>query len=65
MLTASWDTCAGTPPTARKRKKTLVSHLLAVCGKTGTEADVMNLIEGLRKAGHLTIGDRDAVTYHD
>jgi hypothetical protein len=48
-----------------KRKKTLVSHLLAVSGKTATEADVMNLIEGLRQAGHLTIGDRDAVTYHD
>ena len=48
-----------------KRKKTLVSHLLAVSGKAATEADVMNLIEGLRKAGHLTIGDRDAVTYHD
>ena len=48
-----------------KRKKTLVSHLLAVSGKTATEADVMNLIEGLRQAGHLTIGDKDAVTYHD
>jgi len=48
-----------------KRKKTLVSHLLAVCGKTATEADVMNVVEGLRKAGHLTIGDKDAVTYHD
>ena len=48
-----------------KRKKTLVSHLLAVSGKTATETDVMNLIEGLRQAGHLTIGDKDAVTYHD
>ena len=48
-----------------KRKKTLVSHLLAFCGPTVTEADVVNLIERLRKAGHLTISDKDAVTYHD
>ena len=48
-----------------KRKKTLVSHLLGVCGKTATEADVMKVIEGLRSAGHITIGDRDAVTYRD
>jgi hypothetical protein len=48
-----------------KRKKTLVSHLLAFSGNETSEADVMNLIESLRKAGHLTIGDKDAVTYHD
>jgi hypothetical protein len=48
-----------------KRKKTLVSHLLAFSRNTTTETDVMNLIESLRKAGHLTIGDKDAVTYHD
>ncbi len=46
-----------------KRKKTLVSHLLAFGGKTATEADVMKLIESLRKAGHLSLGDKDAVTY--
>jgi hypothetical protein len=51
--------------TARpKRKKTLVSHLLAFSGNTTTEADVMDLIERLFKAGHITIGDKDAVTYH-
>lgn len=47
-----------------KRKKTLVSHLLAFAGKTATETDVMKLIERLRKAGHLSLGDKDAVTYH-
>jgi PIN domain len=48
-----------------KRKKALVSHLLAFLGKAVTEADVVNLIEKLRKAGRLSIGDKDAVTYHD
>jgi hypothetical protein len=48
-----------------KRKKTLVSHLLAFAGKTATEADVLSLIESLANAGHVTIGDKDAVTYHD
>lgn len=47
-----------------KRRKTLVSHLLALAGKTATEADVMKLIESLRKAGHLSLGDKDAVTYN-
>ena len=47
-----------------KRMKTLVSHLQAHCGKTATGADVESLIEKLRKAGHLTLGDKDAVTYH-
>jgi len=51
--------------TARpKCKKKLVSHLLAFSGNTTTEADVLSLIERLVKAGHITIGDKDAVTYH-
>ena len=48
-----------------KRKKALVSHLLAFLGKAVTEADVMNLIEKLCQAGRLSIGNKDAVTYHD
>jgi hypothetical protein len=48
-----------------KRKKTLVSHFLAFSGNSTTEADVMNLIESLRQKGRLTIGDKEAVTYHD
>ena len=48
-----------------KCKKTLRSHLLAFSGKAATEADVVNLIERLSKAGRLSIGAKDAVTYHD
>lgn len=46
-----------------KRKKTLVSHLRALCGSGASEKDALTLIEKLRKAGHLKIGDKDAVTY--
>ena len=48
-----------------KRKKTLVSHLRAFLGNAVTEADVVDLVEKLCKAGRLSIGDKDAVTYHD
>ncbi len=51
--------------TRPKRKKTLMSHLLAVCGKTATEADVVKLIEALSKDGHLSIGEKETVTYPD
>lgn len=51
--------------TRPKRKKTLMSHLLAVCGKTATEADVVKLIEALSQAGHLSIGEKETVTYDD
>ena len=47
-----------------KRKKTLVSHLRAFAGKAVTEADVLDFVEKLRAAGHLSIGEKDAVTYH-
>ena len=48
-----------------KRKKTLVSHLRAFLANAVTEADVVDLVEKLCKAGRLSIGDKDAVTYHD
>ena len=48
-----------------KRKRTLVSHLLAFSGNAVTEADVVGLVERLRQVGRLSIGDKDAVTYHD
>ena len=48
-----------------KRKRTLVSHLRAFLGNAVTEADVVALVEKLCKAGRLSIGDKDAVTYHD
>jgi len=47
-----------------KRKKTLVSHLLAFSGKTATEADIAKLIEELRKAGHISLSDKGAVSYN-
>jgi hypothetical protein len=46
-----------------KKKKTLASHLAAVCGKTAAWTGADELIERLCKAGHLTIGDKEAVTY--
>jgi hypothetical protein len=47
-----------------KRKKTLVSHLLAVCGKSATGAGVDDLLERLCKAGVVSIGEKEVVTYH-
>ena len=48
-----------------KRKKTLVSHLRARFDKTATDAAMLDLVNRLSKAGHLTIGEKGAVTYHD
>ncbi len=47
-----------------KKKKTLLSHLKSTLGKNATEAEATQLLERLRKAGHLSIGDKDAVTYN-
>ena len=47
-----------------KRKKTLLSHLQSQLGKDATDADVAALLEKLQKAGHISIVDKDAVTYH-
>jgi hypothetical protein len=47
-----------------KKKATLLSHLKSTLGKAATEAEAATLLEGLRLAGHLSIGDKDAVTYH-
>lgn len=46
-----------------KKKKTLLSHLKSTLGKDATEAEVANLVEMLCLAGHISIGDRDVVTY--
>jgi hypothetical protein len=48
-----------------KRKKTLISHLRARFDKTATDATMLDLVARLEKAGRLTIGAKDAVTYHD
>ena len=47
-----------------RRKKTLVSHLLALGGKTATEASVQRLIERMVGLGHLSLDQKDLVTYH-
>ena len=46
-----------------KKQKTLLSHLKSILGKEATEADAAKLLEKLRKAGHLSIDAKDAVTY--
>ena len=47
-----------------KRKATLISHLRGFAGKAATDADVAKLIETLQEAGHISFGEKDAVTYH-
>lgn len=47
-----------------KNKTKLVSFIIAHLGHKMTEAEVMGLVEELRQAGHLAIGERGAVTYH-
>lgn len=51
-------------PTRPKRKGTLVSLVKTWLGKDATEADATALVERLQQAGHITIGDKDALTYH-
>lgn len=46
-----------------KKKKTLLSHLKSHLGKEATETDAKEILQKLQKAGHLHIGDKDAVTY--
>lgn len=46
-----------------KKKKTLLSHLKSTLGKNASEADAANLLERLQKAGHLSVGEKDSVTY--
>lgn len=44
--------------------KTRVRHLHARFRNIATEADVLDVADRLCKAGHLMIGDKDAITYH-
>jgi len=46
-----------------KKKKTLLSHLRSTLGKDATEEEAAELIETLRRSGHINIGDKDVVTY--
>jgi hypothetical protein len=47
-----------------KKKKTLLNQLKSQLGKNASDADAVALLEKLQKAGHISIGDKDAVTYH-
>jgi hypothetical protein len=51
--------------TRPKRKRTLVSQLRTLLGKDATEADAASLVERLQQGGHVTIGEKDVVAYHD
>ena len=47
-----------------KNKKKLVSYLVAHLGHRITEAEALRLVEELRRASHLAIDEKGAVTYH-
>lgn len=51
------------PNNRPKRKATLVRHLPSILGNQKTEADVLPLIEALRKAGYLSLDEKGKVTY--
>lgn len=46
-----------------KKRATLLSHLRSNLGKNATEADALRVFEDLRKAGHLSLGDKDSIAY--
>ena len=53
------------PSATRPRNKDkLVSFLVAHLGNKITETDALALVEYLSQAGHLTIGEKGAVTYY-
>jgi hypothetical protein len=51
------------PHNRPKRKKTLVSHLRSLLGKTASETDALDLVVELQKGGHLVLEEKDRVTY--
>jgi len=46
-----------------KKKATLLSHLKSHLGKDATDGNAVALVEQLKRGGHLSIGEKDAVTY--
>ncbi|XHR29696.1 MAG: PIN domain-containing protein [Chthoniobacteraceae bacterium] len=46
-----------------KRKNTLVRHLVGFAGNHGNEQCVLGVIDTLQKAGHISIGEKELVTY--
>ena len=51
------------PDNRPKRRKPLVNHLRSLLGKTATETEALDLVMGLEKCGHLSVGEKDRVTY--
>lgn len=47
-----------------KKKKTLLSHLKASLGKEASEADAIELLDNLIKAGRMEIDDKEGVAYY-
>jgi hypothetical protein len=47
-----------------KNQKKLVSYVVAFRGHKITEAQALKLVENLREAGYIAIGEKGAVTYH-
>jgi hypothetical protein len=50
--------------TRPRNEKKLLSYLVAHLGHKITEAEALDLVHYLSQAGHLTIGEKGAVTYH-
>lgn len=51
--------------TTRPRKENkLLSFLIAYLGHKITETEAMNIVKNLSRTGHLTIGEKGAVTYN-
>lgn len=46
-----------------KKKKTLLSHIKSHLGKDATDAEAANLLDKLQKGRHVSIGEKDAVSY--
>ncbi len=51
------------PDNRPKRRVTLVTHLQSLLGKTATETEALDVVTGLEKGGHLSLGEKDRVTY--
>lgn len=51
------------PNNRPKRRKTLVSYLSSLLGKSSAGTDALAVVEELAKRKHLVIGEKDVVTY--
>jgi hypothetical protein len=53
-----------TTTTRPRKEKQLLSFLIAYLGHKITETEALTIAKNLCRAGHLTIGEKGAVTYH-